>query len=170
MTDELGSGDAEPTASAPDMPGYDMMLNERLIPWAWAKELLEQSRNYWLATARPSGAPHVMPVWGIWLEGRFCFSTGSQSRKARNLAANPRCVVTTEHGDEAVIVEGTARVLERVLVERFCDVYSGKYQSPMNLSYEPFFEVLPETVFGFMVVDPPATSPYGATRWTFSGH
>jgi hypothetical protein len=34
-----------------------------------------------------------MVVWGLWQEGRFLFSTGSTSRKARNLAENPNGIV-----------------------------------------------------------------------------
>lgn len=49
-----------------------------------------------------------MPIGGLWLDGRFYFSTGKQSRKGRNLAANAECVVCTERADEAVIVEGVA--------------------------------------------------------------
>lgn len=33
----------------------------------------------------------------------FYFSTGKQSRKARNLAANPQCVIATEVVSEAEI-------------------------------------------------------------------
>jgi len=47
-------------------------------------------------------------VWGLWLDGAFYFSTAARSQKARNLSANPACVVTTESADEAVIVEGVA--------------------------------------------------------------
>ena len=79
-----------------------------LLPWNWATGRLAQSRGYWLATTRPDGRPHMAVVWGVWLHGRFYFFTGTDSRKARNLAANPRCVVCPEDTDEAVIVEGVA--------------------------------------------------------------
>ena len=49
-----------------------------------------------------------MVVWGLWQDGRLFFSTGSKSRKARNLAQNSNCVICTEHAHEAVIVEGVA--------------------------------------------------------------
>jgi hypothetical protein len=37
-----------------------------------------------------------MVVWGLWQDGRLLFSTGSQSRKARNLTGNPNCIICTE--------------------------------------------------------------------------
>ena len=49
-----------------------------------------------------------MPVWGVWLDGAFYFSTGPRSRKARNLAVNTHCVVCPEQAHEAVILEGIA--------------------------------------------------------------
>ena len=49
-----------------------------------------------------------MPVWGVWLDDAFFFSTGRKSRKGQNLAANPACTVANDDGEEAVIVEGVA--------------------------------------------------------------
>ena len=92
------------------MPGYGVPRDHKgLLPWEWAQRRLTQSHNYWLITTRPDGAPHAMPVWGVWVESVFCFSTGRESRKARNLAANAHCVVCNELSKEAVIVEGVAR-------------------------------------------------------------
>ncbi len=51
-----------------------------------------------------------MVVWGLWQDGRLLFSTGSESRKARNLAHNPNCVACTERANEAVTVEGVAEI------------------------------------------------------------
>src|SRR3972149_4391760 len=102
----------QPEASRPHMPGNGRegatgRPGER-FPWSRAARLLESARNYWVCTTRPDGRPHAVPVWGIWLDGTFYFSTGRQSRKARNLAANPHVAVHLESGSEAVIVEGGA--------------------------------------------------------------
>ena len=59
-------------------------------------------------TIWPDGRPHVMPVWGIWVESVFYFSTGRESRKSKNLVANPRCVICTEKAEEAVVLQGSA--------------------------------------------------------------
>src|SRR5918911_2460896 len=98
-----------PKAARPHMPGYGTPRGRKgLLPWTWAEQRLRRSHNYWVITVRPDGTPHAMPVWGIWVDQRFVFSTGAKSRKARNLQANPSCVVCTERSAEAVIVEGTA--------------------------------------------------------------
>src|SRR5215468_389453 len=99
---------AEPKATRPYMPGYgilDANSGKGLLQWSWAREHLANARTYWVATTRPEGRPHLMPVWGVWLDDTFYFSTGRQSRKARNLAANPQCVVSIQAGDVAVVVE-----------------------------------------------------------------
>ena len=96
------------------MPGYGIVGPDDgvgLLPWAWAEERLTTSRNFWLSTRWPDGRPHVMPVWAIWNEGALWFSSSKQSRKARNLAADPRCVLTTEDSMNPVVLEGAAELL-----------------------------------------------------------
>src|SRR5580698_4915461 len=101
----------EHTPSRPYWPDYPAMPNDPtrgLKPWNWALERLEKSHNYWISTTRPGGRPHLMLVWGIWWQDAFWFSTGPRTRKAKNIAADPRVIIGTEKADEAVILEGTA--------------------------------------------------------------
>src|SRR6516165_3924113 len=75
---------ASPVASRPYMPGYGLPEHDKgMLPWKYANDRLTKSRNYYLATSRPDGSPHVMPIWGIWVDSVFYFSTGRESRKAR---------------------------------------------------------------------------------------
>ena len=152
------------------MPGYgilDANDGEGLLPWEWALERLSVSHNYLVATTRPDGRPHVMPVWGLWLDGAFYFSTGRQSRKARNLGANPYCVVSTERADEAVIVEGVAQeITDRAQLRPFYEAYKPKYDwdlEEMGFADEPVYIVRPRVVFAIRERD--FTS--SATRWVF---
>ena len=81
-----------PSAGRPHMPGYDLPAADSgrgVMPWSWAAERLVGAHNYWLATSWPDGRPHVMPVWGVWLDTAFWFSCAGTARKARNLAADP---------------------------------------------------------------------------------
>jgi hypothetical protein len=41
----------------------------------------------------------VPPLLGIWLGGALYFCAGPAERKAKNLAVNPRCVLTTGHNE-----------------------------------------------------------------------
>jgi hypothetical protein len=146
-----------PSRSRPYMPGYGLPEGGKgLLPWTWAEQRLTKSHNYWITTVKPDGSPHTMVVWGLWQDGRFLFSTGSQSRKARNLEKNPNCVVCTEHAHEAVIVEGIAEVASLPSRRKFLPKYERKYKFDMStmkddiLSMnEPVFAVRPHTVFGF---------------------
>jgi Pyridoxamine 5'-phosphate oxidase len=109
--------------------GINRSTDEGLLPWSFVQERLTTARNYWIATARLDGRPHVAPVWGLWLDERFYFATDAASRKARNLEANPALVVHLESGDDVVILEGTAeRVADPTCLARFADAYDAKYQ------------------------------------------
>ena len=138
------------------MPGYGLPEgNKGLLPWSWAEQRLKKSHNYWITTVKPNGSPHTMIVWGLWQGGRLLFSTGSKTRKARNLAQNQNCVVCTEHAHEAVIVEGTAEIADVPARRKFLATYERKYKFDMEgmeqdiLSMkEPVFAVRPRAVFG----------------------
>lgn len=156
----------EPKADRPRMAGYGIEPSESgLLSWSWAEERLAASRNYWLSTVTPSGTPHAMAVWGIWFDGRFWFSTGNESKKARTLAHQPRCVVTTERADEAVVMEGRA-----ALVARVPDDVPTAYREKYGMGYPEdsgVFAVRPLTVFGFIEASAQFSST--ATRWQFKG-
>ena len=90
-----------------------------------------------------------MIVWGLWLEGRFYFSTGQKSRKARNLAANPRCVICSERAEQAVVVEGVAELVsDRTIRKQFGELYQKKYKWDMKDFSEPIYIVRPRVAFG----------------------
>ena len=166
---------AIPEASRPYMPGYGILdadAGRGLLPWSWATERMARSHNYWVATTRPDGQPHVMPVWGVWLGeaepgGAFYFSTGRSTRKARNLASNPRCVVCAERADEAIILEGIVeQVDDPSLYERIADAYEAKYDWRLEQPTSPAYAVRPRVAFVFIEnADDFAGS---ATRWSFS--
>jgi PPOX class probable F420-dependent enzyme len=54
------------------------------------------TRTAKIATVRPDGRPHVVPVWFDVDDDRLVFSTSSTSVKARNLLADPRVAVTVD--------------------------------------------------------------------------
>ena len=160
---------SQPQASRPHMPGYgipEASEGQGLLPWHWAVERLEPTRHYWLSTTRPDGRPHVMPVWGVWVDDRFYFSTGGESRKARNLAGNAQCVVSVEFADGAVIVEGTAAETQaETLPQAVFAAYQTKYEWKLDPAMGPIFAVQPRVVFGFSSV--PGQFTGSATRWRF---
>lgn len=105
-----------------------------------------------------------MPIWGVWLDDRFCFSTGAESAKARNLAANSYCVIVPERADDAVIVEGVAeKATDSAFLERANDAYYAKYRYKLDPSLGPIFVVRPRIAFGIVEYQLTET----ATRWVF---
>ncbi len=160
-----------PKPSRPHAPGYGFPKGQKgLLPWAWAERRLKQSHNYWITTVRPDGSPHTMVVWGLWQEGSFVFSTGSKSRKTRNLSRNSNCIVCTEHASEAVIVEGAAEIADAAVRRKMLPAYEKKYKFDMSsmkddiLSMkEPVFAVHPRVVFGL----PEKHLQSKSTRWKF---
>lgn len=156
---------SEPVARRPRFPrGYGIPESaDGMLPWSWAEERLEASRNYWVSTTKPDGAPHAMPVWGLWVGGAVVFSTSPDSRKGRNLARDPRALVHVESGDEVVILEG--EVEETTLDEGLADAYEAKYHfrpepgSPEGLWYR----LRPRVAYAWLE----RTYPRSATRFGF---
>jgi Pyridoxamine 5'-phosphate oxidase len=107
-------------------------------------------------------------VWGVWLGGAFCFSTGGRSRKAANLAAEPRCVVAPEGAAESVVLEGTAeRITDPGLIAEMTAAYLDKYGSGFpDPAENPLFAVYPRVVIGLDELDRGLSA--SATRWTFT--
>ena len=163
---------AEPIASRPYMPGYgtlDAHQGTGLLPWSWARQRLERSHDYWVATTRPDGRPHVMAVWGVWFDEALWFSSSRGSRKARNLAANPACAITTDNPREPVIIEGTAELVQApTAIAAFTAETNRKYQTDYSVDFfDPSangcFRVRPRWAFGLAESDFTG-SP---TRWVF---
>ncbi|MGH9804550.1 MAG: pyridoxamine 5'-phosphate oxidase family protein [Candidatus Acidiferrales bacterium] len=161
---------SQPRASRPSLPPeyglFEPTKGEGLLPWSWAADHLARSRGQWLVTIRPNRSPHLMLVWGVWMDGRFYFCTSPRSRKARNLAANSRCAVATSRTDEVVVLEGVAEpVTDARKVARFKRAYTRHYRDDVDTSQFPVYAVLPHVVFGF--ISNPARWPGSATRWQF---
>jgi len=142
------------------------------LPWSWAADRLVSARNYWIATTRPSGRPHTRPVWGVWLDDAFYFSTGSLA--AENLEANREITVHLESGGEVVIVEGTAsQVADVRLVELVVAAYNEKYRWDVDpyAMPGPMYAVRPRVAFGWVSddtgLDRGAAFHGTATRWRF---
>lgn len=163
-------------------------------PWAVARKRLaspEHQRTNWLATVRPDGRPHLMPVIAFWIEGAFHFIVGEGTRKGRNLLADSHCVIGTgsrELPSLDVIVEGRAEPLtDSADVRRIAELFNSSGWPLEARGDEVFgpgaptagpppyriFRMVPSRAFGL-----PGT--YGMdqfeqedlpkpTRWEFSG-
>jgi hypothetical protein len=145
-------GDFEPYTleSAPDWDEYEVAL--------------ERAKNYWLVLPGTS-SPVVAPVWGLWADESFIFSTDPASRKAGALRTNPACVVHLESGDDVTIVHGTAELLEAIDAAPYLNAYEAKYGVAINLDSADaaVFRVTPLFALTWLERDFVTT----ATRWEF---
>jgi PPOX class probable F420-dependent enzyme len=163
----------DPTADRPHMPGYGILgpdAGTGLLPWSWALERIAAARNFWVSTVTPEGGPHAMPVWAVCDDDALWFSTSVRSRKARNLAHDPRVVITTEDALDPVVIEGRAEVItDSAAIARFLGLSNAKYNVDYQLDFlDPAVNativVRPERAFGLLQSDF-SGSP---TRWMFS--
>jgi nitroimidazol reductase NimA-like FMN-containing flavoprotein (pyridoxamine 5'-phosphate oxidase superfamily) len=170
----------EPRVDRPDMPaGYGPTEGlDATLPWSWAEERLVRSRSYWIATSAADGAPHVAPVWGVWVNDRLWFGTDPTSAKGRHLAREPRVAVNLESGDEVVIVYGRAAAvpvadLGAAQARTIDDAYAAKYVDPASGQAVHLIEGPPEGSVVYRVVPRRVLGWHehdflrSRTRWTF---
>ncbi len=163
-------------------------------PWSGARARLEnpeRDRTYWLATVRPDGRPHVVPILGLWLDDAFYFVTGETTRKGKNLAGDPRCVIaasSTALPSLDVVLEGEARkVTAEATLQRLADAYASSMDWPLEVrdgsvigpnaptaGPPPYavYELTPTTVFGLPGVagteqGVESAGAFVPTRWRF---
>jgi nitroimidazol reductase NimA-like FMN-containing flavoprotein (pyridoxamine 5'-phosphate oxidase superfamily) len=148
------------------------------VAWAEVPPRLADADGYWLATTRADGRPHLVPLLAVWDAGRLHFAAGAYTRKARNLAAKPDCVLTTRQEGLDLVVEGAAAVVrDEAVLQRVADTYASKYDWSVTVRDGAFhgegaptagpgpydiYAVTPTVVFAF-----PVDERYHPTRWTF---
>jgi hypothetical protein len=169
-----------------NLDGYGVPV----ISWSRVRERLEQGftqspesggphrHTCWLATVRPDGRPHVMPLGVLWIDDALYFTAGPSTRKAKNLASNPHCVITVATHDFDLVIEGeVTKVSDQDKLQHIADAYAvsswkptvrdrafyAEYSAP-SAGPPPWevYEVIPVTIFGLGTAE-----PYGATRWSF---
>lgn len=157
----------------PELPdGYGLEDAGPFLSWDEVVGRLAASRNYWLSTTRPDGRPHIVPRWGVWLEGAFWYDGSPKTRHARNLSDNSACVLHLESGDEVTIVEGTSSPSAPVVGDlglHLSEEYGRKYAP----TYSPGPDAWSDEIAGGLRVLTPskviawADYPKGLTRFTF---
>lgn len=107
---------------------------------------LLSDRNVWLATVRPNGKPHLIPIWFCYLRDTFYICTEGRSVKVKNIQANPHVSVSLENGNQPVIAEGRATILERPYSEDVIAEFKQKYDWDISADsgYNVLLEISPE--------------------------
>jgi nitroimidazol reductase NimA-like FMN-containing flavoprotein (pyridoxamine 5'-phosphate oxidase superfamily) len=166
--------------SEKNISGYDLGP----LSWDRVRERWEEEwrggddcpHTHWIATVRPDGTPHVMPAGIAYHERHFYLVSGPGTRKSKNIAQNPRCVVALAAKGFDIVVEGeAAKVTDDAKLKRVAEVYAAngwaptvengafvhEYSAP-SAGPPPWdlYEITPKTVFGLSTGE-----PGGATRW-----
>ena len=166
----------EPIRDRPVMPeGYGVPeTGEGLLAWSDVESRLRESQQYWMATTRPDGRPHVVPRWGVWVDGRFWYDGAPTTRHVRNLAQNPGCTLHLEDGWKAVIVEGTSAPATPPGLELGARLAAGFAEKYRERGYEPQPDAWEGPDAGGLVVFTPVKAmawfdfPNDVTRFTFA--
>ena len=79
------------------------------------RALFEAPNYAHIATVSPGGGPHTVPVW-VGVEGnQIAFLTSPGSRKARNLAGDPRVAISiTDRDQPSAMAQVRGRVAARL--------------------------------------------------------
>lgn len=88
-------------------------------------ERIAKAPNMWMATVRPNGTPHLVPIWFVVVDEKWYFATDPQSVKARNLQHNPAIAISLEDGTNPYVVEGTAKIVKPT--KKVADAFLKKY-------------------------------------------
>jgi hypothetical protein len=154
------------------------------LPWSQARDLLATESAakdvpFFLNTVRPDGRPHSVGTGAIWFEDALYFVSGLDTRKSRNLAANPACTISVRLTGMDLVLEGDAHLvgdestLDRVAAryresgwpaQREGAAFTAPFMAPSG-GAGPWY-VYRITLHGAHAVA--TAGPGGATRWTFA--
>ena len=142
--------------------GYGVANADDFLKWEEITDRLVGAHNYWLATSRPEGQPHVVPRWGVWLDDAFWYDGSPETRHVKNLGHSGPCVLHLEDGAAATIVEGVSARSEPIhgeLGERLSIEFGRKYSDD---GYSPRPTAWSDEIAGGMR----RLSPVKVVAWT----
>ena len=133
----------------------------------------------WLATINRDGSPHVTGIGALWV-GAFWFESGERTRKAQNLARDPRCSLSVAAHDFDLVVDGEADMVTDpatvaamaarwaaggwpVRVDETGSALTAEFSAP-SAGPPPWFvyRLTPRSATALLTIE-----PGGATRWQF---
>jgi PPOX class probable F420-dependent enzyme len=121
---------------------------------------LRMNHILWLGSVRPDGRPHLVYVWFLWDGKHILIFSQPTSQKIRNVQHNPHVILgldETREGEDMVILEGKAEVLDDPAVNPTLPAYAAKYDSllkrvgltaeAMAVVYSQALRITPSRVF-----------------------
>jgi uncharacterized protein len=107
-------------------------------------KLIAAERVCRVATAGGSGAPHLVPVCSVLVDGKLYFASGRDAKKVKNLRANPKIAVTVDLYSEdwsnlkGVMLQGTTSIVEK----------GPRFRKIRSLLYEKYPQYPEESAIG----------------------
>ncbi|MEP7288737.1 MAG: pyridoxamine 5'-phosphate oxidase family protein [Chloroflexota bacterium] len=166
-----------------DVTNLDIYGSPTLL-WSRPHDLLAAhppgpNLTFFLGTSGPDGRPHAAGVGAMWFDGDLYMVSGPETRKSRNLAANPACTISVKLEGIDLILEGEAsRVTDQPTLERIAKLYRDDGEWPAEVQGDAFtapysapsagrppwylYRFTIHTAFGVATAE-----PNGATRWRF---
>ena len=142
--------------------------NTSTMPWADVQAQLIAALQYWVATNRPDGCPHVVPVDGVWVDDVLYYGGLPTTVHVRTALADPHVTIHLPDPWKVVVVEGVVRAVKPApeLGQRLADLANVKYAHygitfDVNSYSEPF-EFRPRRARAW------STFPTDATRFVFA--
>ena len=139
----------------------------RLQPWSAVRERLVAAKQYWVATFRAAGSPHLTPVDGLWVDDVLYYGGSPETLHVRTAKANPHVTIHLPDPWNVVVVEGVVEVTRpsEQLRSELADLANVKYaaygiQFDVNSYSEPFV-LHPQRVIAW------SSFPTDATRFVF---
>ncbi len=95
-----------------------------------AEQRLQSNIIAWLTTVGSDGRPYTVPVGFLWEGQTLLIFSQPNKQKLRNIRKNPRVTLAldeTEGGNDVVIVEGTAELIDDPQISVKMPAYVEKY-------------------------------------------
>jgi hypothetical protein len=153
------------------------------LPWSRPRDILAGSVPgpevaMYLSTTRPDGRPHTAGIGALWHDGDLYFTSNPNTRKSRNLAANPAGTIAMRLPGIDMVFEGeAARTTDAATLQAVAalfreggwpaavegDAITAPYSAP-SAGPPPWhlYRFVYHTAFGVATEE-----PHGATRWRF---
>lgn len=88
---------------------------------------LYTDETFWFATNKPSGQPHIVPVWFIYDNELIYVFTQCNSLKARNLRRIPAVALSLGTGNNPLVIEGTIEFFNTPYPQAIINQFKQKY-------------------------------------------
>ena len=160
------------------------IYGDKALPWSRASDVLDgldpsAMITWFLGTAGTTGRPHAAGVGAMWVDGGLYFTSGDETKKSKDLVANPHASISVSLEGIDLVFEGP---VERVTDGPTLDAVARKYNEggwPVTVDGEaltapysaPSAGPPPWRLYRLAfdrVIGVAGAEPNGATTWQFT--